>query len=212
MKSPVKKKRAVKKVATQTKRNTVKAGSRGSAKTEAVFANAKLVMKTYIGTKLINGIPMSRSDYNKFRGWNVPEDENGKDKGYLVEYLDGGEPNTKQFKGYVSWSPKTQFENAYQETSGLNFGGAVEAAKMGFKVARAGWNGKGMWVIFVPGTKKAELREGTQYKIHLPKRKSIEILPHFDMFTINAQGRRAMLCGWLASQSDMNATDWCIVK
>jgi hypothetical protein len=98
------------------------------------------------------------------------------------------------------------------KTSGMAFGHAVEAAKKGFKIARSGWNGKGMWVIYVPGTKKAELRAGTPYAKALPKRKTIEILPHFDMYTINAQGRRAMLPGWLASQSDLDAEDWCIVK
>jgi len=38
-----------------------------------------------------------------------------------------------------------------------------------------------------------------------------EILPHIDMWTTNAQGRRAMLPGWLASQTDMLSEDWEIV-
>lgn len=167
---------------------------------------------TFIGTKIINATPMNRLDYNIFRGWTLPEDENGSDAGYLVEYPNGGTPNTKQFKGYVSWSPKKQFDDAYHLTSNMSFGLAVEAMKMGMKVARVGWNGKGMWCIYVPGTKKAELRDGTPYANHLPRRKTVEILPHFDMYTINSQGRRAMLPGWLASQSDMDAEDWCIVK
>lgn len=48
----------------------------------------------FIGTKLINAIPMTRKRYNDFRGWELPADENGEDEGYLVEYLDGGKPNT----------------------------------------------------------------------------------------------------------------------
>ena len=70
-------------------------------------------MKPYIGTKIINARPMNRLDYTKFRGWTLPADENGEDEGYLVEYTDGGKPNLPGFAGYVSWSPKEQFECAY---------------------------------------------------------------------------------------------------
>lgn len=73
------------------------------------------LMKTYKGTKTINAVPMTRAVYNEFRGWTLPEDENGDDEGYLVEYVDGGKPNTTVYKGYVSWSPKEQFEKAYKE-------------------------------------------------------------------------------------------------
>ena len=71
-------------------------------------------MNRYIGTKVINAIPMNRLEYNVFRGWELPKDENGADEGYLVEYADGGKPNTPQYAGYVSWSPKEQFDNAYK--------------------------------------------------------------------------------------------------
>lgn len=89
----------------------------------------------------------------------------------------------------------------------MNFGQAIEALKQGHKVARTGWNGKGMWLILVQGQKEVQLREGTPYYEHL-QRTHTEILPHIDMWTVNAEGRRAMLPGWLASQSDMLADDW----
>ena len=92
----------------------------------------------------------------------------------------------------------------------MNFGQAIEALKLGQRVARTGWNGKGMWLILVPGTPSAALREGTPYRAALGL-ETCEILPHIDMWTINASGRRAMLPGWLASQSDMLADDWVIV-
>lgn len=72
-------------------------------------------MQTYIGTKIIRAKPMNRQAYNHYRGWVVPMDENPLDEGYLVEYLDGGTPNTASYAGYVSWSPKAQFEAAYTE-------------------------------------------------------------------------------------------------
>ena len=72
-------------------------------------------MKTYIGTKVLRATPMNRLEYNAFRGWTLPADENGADEGYLVEYTDGGKPNTTTHAGYVSWSPKEQFDRAYVE-------------------------------------------------------------------------------------------------
>jgi len=93
----------------------------------------------------------------------------------------------------------------------MSFGDAIAALKAGQKVARAGWNGKGMWLVLVPGTADAELREGTPYRVALGQ-ESCEILPHIDMWTTNAEGRRAMLPGWLASQTDMLADDWQIVE
>lgn len=91
---------------------------------------------------------------------------------------------------------------------GMNFGEAIAAMKQGEKVQRAGWNGKGMWCIYNPGSKGEThtMFDGSVYKNHGVD--ECEILPHFDMYTVNSEGRRAMLPGWLASQSDMDANDW----
>ena len=72
-------------------------------------------MKKYVGMKIINAKPMSRAEYNTFRGWELPFYEDGTDEGYLVEYLDGDKANTEQYKGYVIWSPKDVFERTYKE-------------------------------------------------------------------------------------------------
>ena len=93
-------------------------------------------MKQYIGTKIINAKPMTRQEYNDFRGWTLPSDENGADEGYIVEYVDGGKANTNEFTGYVSWSPKDVFEKAYRENGKLTFGDALVHLKAGKKVAR----------------------------------------------------------------------------
>ena len=92
----------------------------------------------------------------------------------------------------------------------LTFGEALVALKAGKKVSRAGWNGRGMWLVLVSGTQDAQLREGTPYRTALGL-ESCEILPHIDMWTVNAGGRRAMLPGWVASQTDMLAEDWNIL-
>lgn len=168
-------------------------------------------MKPYIGTKQVNMKPMTRKEYNDFRGWPLPADENGDDEGYLVEYPDSPNANTSEYAGYVSWSPKAQADAAYHLNTQMNFGDAILMMKKGYKVARAGWNGKDMWCIYNPGSKGQThaMFEGSVYKNHGVD--ECEILPHFDMYTVNAEGRRAMLPGWLASQSDMDATDWYIV-
>lgn len=93
---------------------------------------------------------------------------------------------------------------------GMNFGEAIEHLKAGGCVSRAGWNGKGMWLVLVPGTKSVKLKDGSPYK-QATGLDECEILPHIDMWTINSEGRRAMLPGWLASQSDMLAEDWSVV-
>lgn len=68
---------------------------------------------TYVGTKVIHAVAMSRQAYNDYRGWQLPADENGEDNGYLVEYADGGQPNVPGHAGYISWSPAEVFEKAY---------------------------------------------------------------------------------------------------
>lgn len=162
-------------------------------------------MDMYIGTKLINAVPMNRLDYNVLRGWELPADEDPTDEGYLVEYLDGGAANHPDYAGYISWSPKEVFEKSYRSTEGLSFGLAIEAAKAGKKIQRAGWNGKGMFVILVPGTPDCKFTEGSPYEVAGTVQANIQ--PHFDLWT--AQGEWQP--GWLASQSDMLATDWRIV-
>lgn len=71
-------------------------------------------MEKYIGTKTVNAKAMTRQEYNDLRGWPVPEEENPADKGYLVEYVDGGQANHPDYAGYISWSPEEVFERAYQ--------------------------------------------------------------------------------------------------
>lgn len=140
---------------------------------------------------------MTRLAYNDFRGWQLPADENGADQGYLVEYLDGGKPNTDRFDGYVSWSPKEVFEKAYRPVSGLSFGLAIEALKQGKKVARDGWNGKGMWLKLVP----ADIADKVAFEYE-----ALDGAPWIGMKTADDK-----FVPWLASQTDVLAEDWQII-
>jgi len=162
-------------------------------------------MKTYIGTKLVRSEPMNRAEYNEFRGWNLPANENGADEGYLVEYLDGGTPNTTTHAGYVSWSPKAQHEAAYRETNGMSFGLAVEALKKGLRAARAGWNGKGMFVFLVNGS-TFNVSRAPLLGI-FPEGTEINYRPHIDIKNVDGS-----ISTWVPSIGDVMADDWAIVS
>jgi GMP synthase-like glutamine amidotransferase len=168
-------------------------------------------MNRYIGVKLINAKAMSREEYNELRGWTVPADENPEDAGYLVEYVDGGKANTEQFAGYVSWSPKDVFERAYRPCNGMTFGHAIEAMKQGAKVARAGWNGKGMWLALGAGNPANPASNfWNQHTRAFAEQNggSAPVLPYIIMKTAAGE----ILMGWLASQTDMLAEDWIVVE
>lgn len=151
-------------------------------------------MNRYLGTKAVNATPMTRAAYNTLRGWTLPADENGDDAGYLVEYTDGGKPNHPGFAGYISWSPKEQFDKAYRPTTALTFGLALEAMKLGKKMQREGWNGKGLWVQFWKSTSSCDL-------------------PHLMlMYPVNSyQYPLGARVPWTPSQTDQLAEDWTVL-
>jgi hypothetical protein len=108
-------------------------------------------VKTFIGTKRVKAKPMTRGEYNLYRNWTNPKDENPLDEGFLVEYLNSSNSNHKNHKNYISWSPKQIFNNAYQDISKeVSFSTALTFLKLGKSVKRKGWNGKGMFVYLVP--------------------------------------------------------------
>ena len=75
-------------------------------------------MEKYIGSKIVQAEPMSWADYAvKYRDQAVVTPDMVQKEGYLVVYADG----------YISWSPKEAFEEAYRRTDGLSFGLALEA-------------------------------------------------------------------------------------
>lgn len=167
-------------------------------------------MQQFIGTKQVMLLPMSRAEYNHYRGWQLPDNENGDDEGYLVEYTDGGQPNDARHAGYISWSPKAQAEAAYRPVTAMTFGDALIMLKAGHRVARAGWNGKGMWLAFSPGSKAlpAERFWAPQNRRHAVEVGPTDVLPCITMKTATGE----ILMGWLASQTDMLAEDWQLVS
>lgn len=162
-------------------------------------------MKRYIGTKLINAKPMTRQAYNDFRGWTLPADENGADEGYLVEYVDGGKGNTDHYAGYVSWSPADVFDRAYRPCEGMTFGQAIEAMKTGQKVARAGWNGKGMFAYYVPAN-SYPVQTGAA-KSHFGEGAMVPYNAYMAIKNVNET-----VSTWVPSVNDVLSDDWRILE
>lgn len=88
---------------------------------------------------------------------------------------------------------------------GLSFSLVLERIKRGDRVCRAGWNGKGMFLFLVPGSRFA-VNRAPLLGIY-PEGTIIDYHAHIDMKT--AQG---YVVPWLASQSDLLADDWEIVR
>ena len=166
------------------------------------------MMLTFIGTKVINAKPMNKLDYNILRGWKLPSDENPNEEGYLVEYTDGGKPCHPDFKGYISWSPKDVFEGSYKVVYGIIFGEAVELLKLGHKVCRSGWNGKKMYLSYKPGYPNGIPANESHAKAHNCMVGDIVV---YDAY-IEMRTATGSFIPWLASQSDILANDWQIVK
>ena len=71
----------------------------------------------------------------------------------------------------------------------MNFGRALDYMKLGNKLAREGWNGKGMYI-----------------ELQLPDEQSKMTLSYIYMKTADGN-----LVPWLASQTDILSCDWSII-
>ncbi len=98
----------------------------------------------------------------------------------------------------------------------MDFGEAIVAMKEGLRVARAGWNGKGMWIALTPASEfAAPLAKHGHAARHLADdmaaagnpNGSIQLTAHIDMKAADG----SLVVGWLASQTDMLAEDWQLV-
>ena len=86
----------------------------------------------------------------------------------------------------------------------MDFGKAIEALKEGKKVARKGWNGKGMF-LFLAETTDIKTQADLTCCEHM---EGDLVLPSIVMKTADNH----FVVGWLASQTDMLAEDWEVVE
>ena len=141
-------------------------------------------MQKYIGTKIIEAEPC--------KAWKDTKLHKAGEDGYKVRYPDG----------YESWSPKGVFEEAYRPTDCMSFGLAIEAMKKGKKVSRRGWNGKNQHI---------ELATRISYMTAEGVFVNVEHEAVGNK-AIAFCGTSGVQMGWLASQADMLADDWEVVK
>lgn len=102
---------------------------------------------------------------------------------------------------------------------GMTFGEALEAMNNGAFVARKGWNGKGMFIYKVEASNpsydqlRGRCKDAIDYawsnedEMHA-ENEAVRINGHIDMKAADG----SIVVGWLASQTDIQAVDWCVVK
>jgi hypothetical protein len=81
----------------------------------------------------------------------------------------------------------------------MNFSQALDECKSGKRISRSGWNGKGMWLRFVP-------TESWHCVSKLDAPENLRLLPWIGMKTADGG-----FVPWLASQTDILADDWGVV-
>lgn len=84
-----------------------------------------------------------------------------------------------------------------------DFGQALTSLKKGNKVCRDGWNGKGMYLLYIP--------ENGYYvtKLDWPSHEQIGNLSNLPFIAMKTADNK--IVPWLASQTDILANDWCLL-
>ena len=85
----------------------------------------------------------------------------------------------------------------------MNFGEAINNVKNGHKIAREGWNGKGMFVIYVP----EENIDLTEQQEKMFGASNIILNEHFLIKNVNNT-----LSTWVPSINDCLAEDWYVIE
>ena len=120
--------------------------------------------------------------------------------------FDKFEPVTDREEVLANGLKQLRQSNILPKTEHLSFGDAVAALKEGLRVARAGWNGKGMWLMMVHPDDDAAVPPRPTYAVAgIVDDATNGCLPWIGMKTADNK-----LVPWLASQTDVLAEDWQI--
>jgi hypothetical protein len=85
-----------------------------------------------------------------------------------------------------------------------DFGWALQSLRSGRKLARTGWNGKGMFIVLQKGYPAGiPINQNTADATGIPLGTVIKFLPYLMMKTAGGE-----FVPWLASQTDILAEDW----
>ena len=142
---------------------------------------------------------------DRFLGWPLPKDFSP--DCYIRFDRESAERTLNRPVGtnlFTAEQAQQMFEHALFAETDIDFGMAIDALKDGKKVARAGWNGKGMWLQLVEPHSNRPPSTPTAMVLSLPD--DVDTLPWIGMKTADSK-----FVPWLASQTDMLAEDWMIV-
>lgn len=89
----------------------------------------------------------------------------------------------------------------------FNFSEALDKIKRGSKLARTGWNGKGLYIVLQKGYPDGiKINKNTAEALCLAEGTVCKFLPYLMMCTVSGA-----FVPWLASQSDLLGEDWEVV-
>lgn len=90
----------------------------------------------------------------------------------------------------------------------MHIGDAVQNMLEGRRVARSGWNGKGMWLVYQRGYPDGiPINRNTSEATGIPEGSVERFDPYVMMRTAGGT-----FIPWLCSQADLLATDWVVVQ
>lgn len=171
-------------------------------------------MKTYICTKMIKAVPVKMVNGCPWPdGLPLPEVPQpleyfsddccccNKSSNLTIEdgYMFTASPEDK----YPQYMSDADFNKMCRSAEDMTFGDALEAIKLGERVARKGWNGKEMYVFLAHEpdfVTDADISAFDQLEVEVG-----------DMLVMKT-AQNSFQPGWLASQTDMLADDWYIVE
>ena len=144
------------------------------------------------------------------------DQENGVIMNHFEEDGSTDVPTSALFPSDLIWVMGNDWEVVGEETAAVpadtySFGDAINFLKAGKKVARKGWNGKGMFLVLCPGSEVPadHMRVKPVKKFYQQEgRVSVIIAPHIDLKAADG----TYVTGWLASQTDILADDWFTVE
>lgn len=167
-------------------------------------------MKTHICTKLIHAVPAKMVNGVHWpEGLPLPEPAETQQASENccstceVHIQEGYMYTTSEDDRYPQFMRKDEFEKMCRSTEAMTFGDALEALKKGARVARKGWNGKGMYVLLGRDNEFT-----TDANLSAFDNQDVEV----GYMLVMKTAQDTFQPGWLASQADMLAEDWYIVE
>lgn len=151
-------------------------------------------MQRFIGTKQVKAEEMTLGEFHRQQGGQVPSDVDAGRQGFLVE---------DEITGERDWVADAEFD--FNPVNKLTFGVAAENAKKGARIARAGWNGRNMFLFYAHG-KTVEVTSPPLTNIY-PQGTKVRKSPYLAMKTAQND-----IVPWTPSIPDSLADDWFIVE